>query len=402
MSTDVLDRLDQLYRIGPGEGANRPGLSAAEEEAHVLVAGWLARAGADVTRDRVGNTLGRLRGEDDDAAEIWVGSHLDSVPDGGRFDGALGVVAAVAALERLRGRRLNRTIAAVAFRDEEGWRFGHGFFGSRAACGLVQPGDLALRDAAGTTVAEALAELGFADGATDGPDQPAPAVFIEPHIEQGPVLEGAGEPLGIVRTITGMAGMRVTFDGRGGHAGTVPLADRSDALVAAARYVLALRREASGLPDAVVTVGECVIPRAASNVIPERVALSVDARAPLDDTLDRLVDAVEGLAHQAADAEGGSVAVERLYRHGPVALDEDIQAALGRACAAVGTSPPVLVSGAGHDAGILAAAGAGVGMLFVRSGAGGASHSPEEITDPEAIELAVQALVVALSELAGA
>jgi allantoate deiminase len=402
LSGDVLSRLDLLYRIGEGEGANRPGLSQAEEEAHRLAGEWLVEAGAEVTRDGVGNTFGRLQGDDPVAPEVWVGSHLDSVPNGGRFDGALGVVAAIAALERLHGHRFSRSIAAVALRDEEGWRFGRGFFGSRAVCGLVGESDLALRDRAGVTMAEALASLGFSAPEPGVPTVAAPGLFVEPHVEQGPVLAEADAPLGVVRTIVGMVALRVEFTGSGGHAGTVPLARRSDALVAAARYITSLRDEMKSLPDAVVTVGECTVVGAASNVIPSRVAVTVDARAPVGPVLARVVEAAERLAQEAAAGESATVAVERLYEQEPIELDPGVQDVLGRACGAVGFPPPVLVSGAGHDAGVLAVAGTAAGILFVRSGGGGASHSPAETTDARAIDLAVEALVVALPELAEA
>jgi hydantoinase/carbamoylase family amidase len=400
MTGDLEARLDALYEIGAGEGANRPGLSASEEDAHRLVAGWMTAAGLDVQRDAAGNTFGRLAGADTALPEIWVGSHLDTVPRGGRFDGALGVVAAIAAVERLRELRPARTIAIVAFRDEEGWRFGRGFFGSRAVCGQIEAADLEARDQAGIRVVEALEALGI-DGPRPGsPTGPLPYAFLEAHVEQGPVLEATGSPLAVVSAIAGMVDLRVAFEGSRGHAGTVPLDRRADALVAAATYVASLRRAALRMPDAVATVGELAVPGAAANVIPGKVELTVDARAPDSATLDHLEGTAERLAHEAAHAERCQATVARVARHEPVPLDASMRTLLAGACRTVGCRHVELVSGAGHDAGILADAGVPTGLLFVRSGAGGVSHAPAETTDPEAMEFCVEALSAALSELA--
>jgi allantoate deiminase len=399
--TDELDiRLEALYAIGRGEGANRPGLSDGEEEAHRLVAGWMKAAGLEVARDAAGNTFGRLPGSDPARGEVWVGSHLDTVPSGGRFDGALGVVAAIAALERLPELRPSRTITVVAFRDEEGWRFGRGFFGSRAVCGQVDPAELEARDAHGVSVGEALQALGL-EGPTPGRHTaPAPAAFVEAHIEQGPVLEGAGRALGVATAIAGMVGLRVAFEGATGHAGTVPLDRRADALVAAAAYVTSLRSAAATLENAVVTVGECNVSGAAANVIPGRVEVSVDARAPDRGTVDELAGVAERLAEEAARSERCRPTISHVYRYEPVQMDPAIGRQLAHACATVGCTPLELASGAGHDAGILAAAGVPTGLLLVRSGARGVSHSPAETTDSEAVRLCVEVLTATVRELA--
>jgi allantoate deiminase len=400
MTGELEARLETLYAIGGGEGANRPGISDAEEEAHRLVAEWMRAAGLDVDRDAAGNTFGRLPGAEPAREEVWVGSHLDSVPSGGRFDGALGVVAAIQAAERLRGPRSARTVAVVAFRDEEGWRFGRGFFGSRAACGQIDAAELETRDADGTSVGEALQALGL-EGPTPGqPTARLPGAFIEAHVEQGPVLESVGSALGVVTAIAGMVGLRVRFEGSTGHAGTVPLERRADALVAAAAYVTSLRRAAAELRDAVVTVGEFNVSGAAANVIPGRVDITVDARAPDSRTLDELAAAAERLAEEAAHSERCRPAISRLYRYDPIEMNPDIRGELADACGAVGCTPFELACGAGHDAGILAGAGVPAGMLLVRSGAGGVSHSPAETTDSEALELCVEALAATVRKLA--
>ena len=324
----ILDRLDQIYAIG----STRTGGSAAEDAAHVLVARWLAEAGLEVEVDRVGNTFGRRGG-----AAVWAGSHLDSVPNGGRFDGVLGVVAAIEVAERL-----SVPLAVVAFRDEE-----ISCLGSRAC---VEDGRL-------------------------------PRSFLELHIEQGPVLEQANEPLGIVTAIVGQARGEVSFAGRAGHAGTTPMAGRNDALVKAAEFVLAVSR-AARRPGTVATVGRIDVRPGAVNVIPEQVTVSVDARAATSEELDRLV---------------AEIGFTPTLRDEPVAMSGPPLAALRRAV----PHAPELVSGAGHDAAILAAAGVPTAMLFVRSLNGGSSHSPDELTAEADIELAIDALAETLARIAG-
>jgi acetylornithine deacetylase/succinyl-diaminopimelate desuccinylase-like protein len=343
----VFGRLDELYAIGSGEGANRPGFSPEEQEAHDLAAGWMREAGLEVNVDTCGNLVGRLRGSRPDLPEVWTGSHLDSVPCGGRFDGALGVVAGLEAVElATAGGPLARTLGVVAFRAEE-----TGCHGSRARC----------------------VEAGL------------PGAFVEVHVEQGPLLARAEAPLGVVTSIAGIVRAERVFAGRADHAGTTPMAGRRDALVAAAEYVLHVREAASGIEGVVATVGRLTVEPGAENVIPDVVRLTVDARAPDRDRFDALV---------------GRLGVEPYYRVEPVALADRPRHALAHEIAALGLPVVELASGAGHDAGILAAAGVESAMLFVRSLAGGVSHSPEEHSDDADVELAVLVLARALAKLA--
>jgi allantoate deiminase len=342
----ILERIDQIYAIGAGPGANRVGGSDGEQEAHDLVAGWFREAGLTAEVDPDGNLFGRLAGEARDAPEVWVGSHLDSVPNGGRFDGVLGVLAGLAAVERI-GRRA-RTLAVVAFRDEE-----RGFTGSLAR---VQR-------------------------------EPLPDLYLEAHIEQGPVLERSGTPLGVVTGIVGVARGEVVVAGAAGHAGTTPMNGRRDALCSAAELVLKVRDAAIAIPQAVATVGRLEVVPGAANVIPERAVVSIDARAPDRERLDELVAAIGFEPSLLAE---------------PAHMDEHVQAVLRDELERRGLPTPALVSGAGHDAGVLAAAGVRCGMLFVRSGAGGISHSPEEWSDPADVALCIDVLAAALERLASA
>jgi acetylornithine deacetylase/succinyl-diaminopimelate desuccinylase-like protein len=332
----VIERLDELYAIGVGPGANRVGGSANEDRAHELAAGWMEEAGLAVEVDPAGNLIGRAGG-----ARVWTGSHLDSVPNGGRFDGALGVVAGIEAVARAGDG------AVVAFRDEE-----RGCGGSIA---FVERGEL-------------------------------PAAFLELHIEQGPKLEQAGAPLAIVTGITGMARGTRAFEGHAGHAGTVPMEARTDALVAAAEYVLHVRKAALAIEDAVATVGRLAIEPGAGNVIPGRVEIWVDARAPDRPRLDRLVS---------------DLGLDPTFVLEPVPMAEAPRAALQQELRERGLPLVELASGAGHDAAVLAGAGVPTGMLFVRSLNGGVSHSPAESSAPEDVELAVDVLSGAFARLLG-
>jgi len=347
----VSARLDELYAIGGGEGANRPGFSPAEDEAHALAARWMREAGLEVEVDEIGNLVGRAVGSRPQLPEAWTGSHLDSVPRGGRFDGALGVVAGLEAVERVvASGPAERTLGVAVFRAEE-----TGCHGSRARCG--------------------------------GAGAVLPGTFVEVHVEQGPVLADAGAPLGVVTSIAGIARAERLFAGRAGHAGTTPMAGRADALVQAAEFVLRVREVAAAIDGAVATVGRLEVEPGAENVIPERVRLNVDARAPDGDRFERLIAALE---------------LEPDYRVEPVGLAPGPRRVLREEIGALGLPVVELASGAGHDAGILAAAGVDAAMLFVRSLAGGVSHSPEEESSEEDVGLAVEVLARALARLARA
>jgi allantoate deiminase len=341
----ILERIEQIYAIGEGPGANRPGFSDEEQAAHDVAAGWFEEAGLAVERDADGNLIGRREGGDPDAGEVWTGSHLDSVPNGGRYDGVLGVLAGLEAVERIGQAR--KTLAVVAFRDEE-----RGMSGSRA------------RAARG----------------------PLPEIYLEAHIEQGPRLLEAGAPLAVVPSIVGLARGEVTLHGAAGHAGTTPMAGRRDALVEAAELVLRVRDTALAREGCVATVGRLAVEPGAGNVIPDRVTLSIDARAPDQERLDELVAAL-GFEPKLTTA--------------PAQMDESVRSVLREELERRGLPAPELPSGAGHDAMVLAAAGVRCGMLFVRSGAGGISHSPEEHTDAADVALCVDVLAAALERLAG-
>ncbi len=236
-----------------------------------------------------------------------TGSRFDTPPDGGAFDGALGVVAALDAVVAIKaGPAGRRGITVVAFRLEEGPRFGRGVFGSRALVGALEPDEGELRDADGVSLAEAFAGLGLGELPDEPLAGPRPSCFVEAHIEQGPVLAGRGAALGVVTSIAGMAGIELAFAGRRGHAGTVPMELRSDAMAAAAAFVTALHRSAGAIPGAVSTVGRLEVDPGATNTIPERVTLFADVRAPDAAGLGALVGTVAEAAADSARRGGAA------------------------------------------------------------------------------------------------
>lgn len=341
----VFDRLDELYAIGGGPGANRPHGSPAEDRAHELASAWMREAGLEVVADGAGNLFGRSasagqRSQQSVASEVWVGSHLDTVPSGGRFDGALGVVAAIEVVERVGAG------SVVVFRGEE-----VGCIGSRA---LVAAGD------------------------------PLPRAFLELHVEQGPVLAERDVPVGVVTGIVGYARGELVVEGRAGHAGTTPMDGRSDALVAAAPEILRVRDVALALPGAVATIGQLEVDPGGSNVIPACVRMSLDVRAPDAQRLDALIEAI---------------GFEPGYRNEPAQFSGAARDALRAAIEARGLPVVELASGAGHDAGILATAGVDAAMLFVRSLNDGVSHSPDELSADADVLVAVDVLADALADL---
>ncbi|HEX2374956.1 MAG TPA: allantoate amidohydrolase, partial [Actinomycetota bacterium] len=311
---------------------------------------------------------------------VAVGSHLDTVPGGGAYDGALGVVSGLVAVGELieRGVEPGRPVAVVAFADEEGGRFGLPTFGSRVLAGALDPAEVLERvDQHGVTVAAALAAAGI-DPAGLGPD-PARVgrlgALVELHVEQGRGLVDLGQPVGLGTGIWPHGRWRLTLTGEANHAGTTRLADRRDPMLGLAAAVLAARAAADEL-DAVATVGRVVVEPNSSNSVPARVSAWLDARAGRDQTLDWLVTAFQTAVEEAAGRNGLTADLAVESRSPGVAFDADLTARLDARLRADGLEPPRLSTAAGHDAGALAAA-VPTAMLFVRNPTG-TSHSPAE------------------------
>jgi beta-ureidopropionase / N-carbamoyl-L-amino-acid hydrolase len=336
-------------------------------------------------------------------AAVVTGSHLDSVPDGGAYDGPLGVVSAFAAIDQLRAQGFTpaRPVAVTAFCEEEGGRFGLACLGSRLLTGAVEPAAArALTDGDGVTLAQAMADAGL-DPDQLGPDDDLLAsvgAFVELHIEQGSALDGLGAAVGIAEGIWPHGRWRLEFTGRADHAGTTRLADRRDPMLPYAATVLEARQAAS-VHGGLATVGKVAAEPGAANAISSSVRCWLDARAPSQDVLDHLVSQIEATARRAADAQGVAVTVRRESFTAPVEFDPALRDRLAAALAGGAAPAPVLATGAGHDAGVLAAR-VPTGMLFVRNPSG-VSHSPAEHAERADCEAGVAALAAVLAGLAG-
>ena len=384
---------------GAGTSVTRLGLGPDEQRARDLVGGWLRGRGATVRRDAAANLYGRFGGP---GPAVLVGSHIDSVPEGGRFDGALGVLCAVEAVEALLddGVRLRRPVEVVGWCDEEGARFGIGLFGSSAAFGRLPARAASRADKSGMTIAEALRAIGESGDPTTAA-RPATdfAAYLELHIEQGPRLADGGIPLGVVSDIVGILHALVTVHGRQDHAGATVMTARADALAAAAEMVIAVETAARALPDAVGTVGEIAVRPGAKNVIPGECVFSLDLRARNEDTVEALAREVRAAIRRIGDARGVKSSIDVLTRVPAVPLDTALRDLCLRSAKGVGVEALELFSGAGHDAENAQLAGVPTGMLFVRSTGG--SHNPNELATLDDAVLGARALAQALKELAG-
>ncbi len=401
---DLMARLDALAAFTEVEGQlTRRYLSPAHIAAMHQVEAWMAEAGISVRTDPLMSVFGRYEGSKPDAPAIMIGSHIDTVIDAGRYDGNLGVLAAIAAVAELRdrGERLDHAVEVVAFGEEEGSRFPAHILTSSALVGAVGPELLEVRDADGVSVREALARAGGNAEAYRDCARPTGEIvaFLELHIEQGPVLEAQGKALAAVTAINGSVRSVVTVTGFAGHAATVPMGRRKDALTAASEMVLAVERIGASEPGLVATVGRIAALPGAQNVIPGRVTFTVDMRSPSDAVRDRAPGALAPALHEIAHRRGVEVAIDTYQRNAATALDPLIIDAVSEAIAACGQEPLRLPSGAGHDAMIMARH-CPSGMIFLRC-KDGISHNPAESITVEDADLGVRALLEAVRLLDG-
>jgi allantoate deiminase len=391
-----MERAELLARCSdePGQITRLFG-TPAHASAIGTLSGWMKAAGMTVRRDAIGNLIGRYDGGDHGTPALLLGSHVDTVRDAGRYDGVLGVLVAIAVVEGMHaaGRRPRRPLEVVAFVDEEGARFGTSFLGSSVLAGSFDTADLRRADAEGVSLEEAIREFGGDPAGLGAAARPPESIagYAEVHIEQGPLLEERGIPLGIVSSISGQTRVALCFTGVAGHAGTVPMELRNDALAAAAEIVLAaeaLARERAGL---VATVGRLSVAPGAPNVIPGEAELTLDVRHPDDAERTTAVTSLCESADRVAAARGVELSWEELHDEDAVRCDPRLTELMTRAArVAAGTEPLSLPSGAGHDAAVMAAV-APVTMLFVRC-AGGISHHPAESVAVADVALAVDAL----------
>ena len=402
----LMARLDQLATFTSiPDGLTRLYLTPAHKAAALQVLAWMRDAGLQVEIDAIGNVVGRSHPITDSRPVLLLGSHIDTVRQAGRYDGNFGVLAAIAAVAEMRARGLELPFAVeiIAFGDEEGVRFPSTMAGSRAVAGCFDPTALSMVDKDGVSLRAALIAFGCdPDGIAAMPHGSARAAgpilgYIEAHIEQGPVLEAQNLPLGIVTAIAGAMRLRVTVNGTAGHAGTVPMWMRHDALVAAAGMVMAIEHVAGTRRGLVATVGELHVRPGTPNSIPGEVEFSIDIRAGDDAVRLQGAAAIQHAINRVASERGVRLQCEVVHEAPAVTCAPELQAGLERAVESVGIAPLHLASGAGHDA-MMMARFCPIGMLFTRCWRG-ISHNPAEAVTVLDAGLTVLALCAYLQEL---
>jgi hydantoinase/carbamoylase family amidase len=385
----------------PGAGVTRMAWSPELRAANAWLSERMARLGLAVEVDGAGNVFGRW--EVGSGTPVLVGSHLDSVPHGGRFDGPLGVVGALHAVAALQaaGVRPRRPIWVVSWTDEEGARFGTSLFGSRAFAGHDVLGEAGRVDAAGATLADAMRAWGL-DPAGVGQARGIDGIgaYLELHIEQGPRLQDAGIDVGVVTGLVGLMSFDVVFQGQANHAGTTPMEARRDALAAAARTVLAIREEALRRPGTVANVGHVAVQPGAANVVPGRAELIVEMRAQDEATWERIPEIVRATVDDAARRERVAVTITERYRLPPATFSAELAGVAQDAARLEGASATRMFCGAGHD-GMSLADRVPVSMILIPSVAG-ISHAPEEFSEPAACAIGARVLARMLARVATA
>jgi len=362
------------------------------------MARWMEALGAQVRIDAAGNFRGVYPALQPDAPRLLIGSHLDTVPNAGAYDGVLGVVLAIGLLEELRGRRLPFGIEVVGFSEEEGIRFGTPFIGSRALVGRLDQGLLDLCDSRGISVRKAIEGFGL------DPDQVSRAElekdtlgYLEFHIEQGPVLDKLNLPLSAVDAVAGQSRLEFTFLGHSNHAGTTPMHLRYDAIACAAEWIGSVERMAQSVPGLVATVGKIEAKPGATNVIAGETKLTLDVRHGADAVRVRAVEDLGRKAHEIAERRGLSVQQSTLLNQPAVAMNPFLVAEIDGAILKTGCAAHRMVSGAGHDAMILAEKVPSA-MIFLRT-PGGISHDPAESVAREDVEKALDCGLHLLEQL---
>ena len=405
LAEQVVSRCRALAEISAERGRlTRPYASHAMAQANAMVAGWMQEAGLIARMDQAGNLVGRLAGSDPAAGTLLLGSHLDTVRDAGAFDGPLGVVAAIAALGRLREerRRLPFAVDVLAFGDEEGLRFGTAYLGSRPVAGTFDESLFELTDDDGVTLRAALAAFGGDPDAIARASRRGERLlgYCEIHMEQGPTLEAMGLPVGIVSSIAGATRAEVRYCGSAGHAGTVPMDARRDAACAAAELVLAVEEAGRSTPGLLATVGRLAALPGAPNVVPGGAVASIDLRHGDDAVRVRAASLLRVQAEAIGERRGVGVQWRHRLDNQAIAVEPGLTDHLAAAVAALGHDVHRMPSGAGHD-GVAISDLTGIAMLFVRC-AGGLSHHPEESVAEADVAVALAVVDGFLNRLAGA
>ena len=405
--TVLRQRIEALSMFGRpaggtfADGVSRVAYSEADVAGRAYVMRLMRASGLEPVVDPAGNIFGRRAGRDNTLAPILFGSHIDSVPNGGNFDGDLGSLAALGAIEALTasGMRTRHPLEMVIWAAEEGVAFGRGLSSSRIVAGDIQRSDM---DQVwnGMTRAEAIRKIGGAPDRIMEAVRPKGAhhAYLELHIEQGGLLDRSRTPIGVVEGIVAIARYTATITGVANHAGTTPMADRQDALVAASHLTLAVREIVTGQPGRQVgTVGRFEIEPNAPNVIPGVARLTIELRDLSNETLTSLADAIRARAVEIARTTRTTIVIDPLSHNPPALASADVQHAIERAADGLGLRHVRMPSGAGHDAQMMAQLGP-MGMIFVPS-VGGVSHSPRELTSWDDCSNGANALVASILEM---
>lgn len=397
---EVIGRCRMLATYSEERGfTTRTFLAECMRNVHADLTAWMSAAGMDVRVDSAGNLRGVYAGAAGATKRLLIGSHLDTVPHAGAFDGVLGVGIGVSLVESLHGRRLPFGIEVIGFSDEEGVRFGVPFIGSRALVGNLDESVLATKDAAGISIREAIAHFGLNPAhLDDARASPEVLGYIEFHIEQGPILEAADRPVAVVDRINGRTYADVVFVGTAGHAGTTPMNSRRDAIAAAAEWIGCVEAHAKSISGLVATTGCIEADPGAANVIAGRCRLSLDVRHADNAARAAAVDCLRTAASEITARRGVRVDWSVRLDQPSTPMDATLVATLSRAVARAGVPTMTMSSGAGHDAMVLAPHLSAT-MLFIRT-PGGVSHHPDESVDAKDVTVALAAGKNFLDELA--
>ena len=392
-------RLKELSEIGKTDdgGVTRYSYTDLEAAANEQVRTYMEEAGLTTGYDSVGNLYGIKKGTKEDT--LLIGSHVDSVPNGGNFDGPLGVLAGIEVLESLQeqGKELTHTVKVMAFKDEEGSRFGLGMIGSRAVAGILTAEQLQKTDADGVSIYEAMKQQGYDPNAFGEAKLENIKAYLELHIEQGKILESANIAAGIVSGIAGPCWLRMKLTGEAGHAGATPMNQRRDTLVGASLIIAEIERIANKYPELVATVGQILAKPGGTNVIPGYSEWTIDLRHVQESVRDQAEADIRQVAEHIASERQLELEIEEMQRISPAPCSETIQQAIEASLEEEGIGPVTLPSGAGHD-GMQFTGKWPMGMIFARS-QNGISHNPKEWTTPEDVKISTTILYRTLLKL---
>jgi allantoate deiminase len=402
LADEVLARCDLVAGYTEESGKiTRTFLCEPMRRLHDLITDWMQAAGMEVRRDAIGNVIGRYPGGDENGRVFLIGSHLDSVPDAGKYDGVLGVLLGIATVQSLKGRRLSFAIEVLGFSEEEGVRYRTPYLGSLAATGRFDPDLLQRTDTNGIFLSTAIANFGLDPAQVPLAAYRAEQVlgYLEAHIEQGPVLEKLDLPIGVVEGIVGQSRLWVGFEGKAGHAGTLPMEHRQDALAGGAELVLQVEREARTIDGLRGTIGILSVLPGAVNIVPGSVKFSLDIRHANDGIREQAVAKLLRHAETIAARRGLRFHIDHAEHHRAVPSDPRLTEILAYSIRETGYPVQRMVSGAGHDAAVMAAL-TPMTMLFLRS-PGGVSHHPAEAVLPGDVRIALEVMADFLDRLSG-